>query len=271
METIEKAFRRMGSRVKFGTIPDNKRLSTRFSPRSNLSATPHIRVNIRKDKKGEFFRIDTLGPVDLQVLNYAKNSQHLLLFAKDRTNAKYRYLCGHDERGWFASAVPDAVSSVIAAMDVLKPALAKERQVGLEAKQRNKRRNKAFARQGEWFFIPSPDINPDSVLILRNEPIRRGRGTSHIVEEVFRTGGESVYVCPKYPDGLVEDKYQELLKKEPRAKSWGWNRMKRNMTVYGRGRVKHRDHKTITLKDWHRILPNRESEASFIETLAFLD
>jgi len=239
--------------------------------RRNLPAAPRIRVNIGQDKKGEFFQIDTRGSIDLRVLNYARDFQHLLLFAKDDTNSKYRYLCGHDERGWFAAAVPDAVSSVVAAMDILKPAPVGERQTGLAARQRNKRKNRAFIRQGEWFFIPSPEINPNSTLILRNEPIRRGRGTPHIVEEVFRTGGESVYVCRKYPDGLEEDKYHRLLKKEPKAKSWGWNRMRRNMTVYGRGRVRHRDHKTITLNGWHRVLPNRESEASFIETLVFLD
>ncbi len=271
MEAIEKAFGRMGSRVKFGTIPVNSRPSNLFTRQRESSPMPRIRVNIRRDKKGEFFQIDMRGAVDLQVLNSAKDSQHLLLFAKDRENTKYRYLCGHDERGWFAAAVPDAISSVPAAMDVLKPAPVVETQTGLAATQRNKRKNKAFLRQGEWFFIPAPDISPDPMLILRSEPIRRGRGSAHIVEEVFRTGGESVYVCRKYPDGLDEDKYQKLLKEEPRAKSWGWNRMKRNMTVYGRGRVKHRDHKTVTLIGWHRIMPNRESEATFIETLVFLD
>jgi len=70
---------------------------------------------------------------------------------------------------------------------------------------------------------------------------------------------------------LREEKYKKLLEGRPEAKSWGWNRMKRNMIVYGRGRVKHRDHKTVILEGWHRILPNRESDAPFIETLAFLD
>lgn len=271
MEVIEKAFKKMGTRVKFGTISIRSSRNNLFAGLREPSAMPRIRVNIERDKKGEFFQIDMRGSVDLQILNSSKNSQHLLLFAKDRENAKYRYLCGHDERGWFAAAVPDAVSSVTAAMDVLKPAPVGEKQIGLAATQRNKRKNKAFLRQGEWFFIPAPDINPDSMLILRNEPIRRGRGTAHIVEKVFRTGGESVYVCRKYPAGLDEEKYKKVLKEKPRAKSWGWNRMKRNMTVYGRGRVKHRDHKTVTLNSWHRILPNRESDAPFIETLAFLD
>jgi hypothetical protein len=47
--------------------------------------------------------------------------------------------------------------------------------------------------------------------------------------------------------------------------------MRRNMDVFGRGKVTHPDHKTIVLSGWHRIFPNRESDAWFIETLVFLD
>jgi hypothetical protein len=93
-----------------------------------------------------------------------------------------------------------------------------------------------------------------------------------MVEEIYRTGGETVYVCSKHPNGIDASRYQKLIKKQPKERAWGWRLMRRNMAVYGRGRVSHRDHKTIVLKGWHSIVANRESDAWFIEeTLAFLD
>ena len=157
-------------------------------------------------------------------------------------------------------------------MDALKPAQIIGVQKHLKAKNRNKRKNAAFLRQGEWFFIPAPDIVTDPMLIIKNEPIRRGNGSPHMVEEIYRSGGETVYVCSKHPNGIDASKYQKLIKRQPKARAWGWRLMRRNMAVYGRGCVSHRDHKTIVLKGWHSIVPNRESDAWFIEeTLAFLD
>ena len=157
-------------------------------------------------------------------------------------------------------------------MDALKPAQIIGAQKHLKPKHKNKRKNAAFLRQGEWFFIPAPDISPESIFIIKDEPIRRGRGSAHMVEEIYRSGGETVYVCSKYPNGIDPSNYRKLIKKNPKARVWGWRLMRRNMTVYGRGRVSHRDHKTIILKGWHMIVPNRESDAWFIEkTLQFLD
>jgi hypothetical protein len=92
-----------------------------------------------------------------------------------------------------------------------------------------------------------------------------------VVQDVYRRGGETVYVCWRYPNGLTEDEFRKLILSDPKAKSMGWNKMQRNMDVFGRGKVMHRDHRTITLVGWHRILPNRETEAWFVETLVFLD
>jgi hypothetical protein len=33
-------------------------------------------------------------------------------------------------------------------------------------------------RQGEWFFVPEPSFVVDDKRILRNEPLRRGAGSS---------------------------------------------------------------------------------------------
>ena len=271
MEYIKKGFETIGSRLKIGDIKQRTDRVRRVVSQAN-GRDAHFVVNIGRDKGGEFFEIDTDGSVEFNILAVDKTNHHLLLFARDNENAKYRFLCGLDEKGWFAAAVPKAVSNIADALDALKPAQIIGAQKQLKPKHRNKRNNAAFKRQGEWFFIPALDLVPDPMLVIRNEPIRRGNGSPHMVEEIYRTGGETVYVCGRYRGGIDAARYQNLIKRQPKARTWGWRLMRRNMAVYGRGRVSHRDHKTIILKGWHSILPNRETDAWFIgKTLEFLD
>src|SRR5258708_29627204 len=129
-----------------------------------------------------------------------------------------RFLCGHDERNWFVAAVPGGASSVRQAMDALQPkdvrnALARDR---VPSRKRYERKNRAFRRQGEWFFVPEPSMVVDEKLVLRNEPLRRGAGKPHLVEQLFRTGGETVHVCAKHPNGISEKEYAELLRVNPK-------------------------------------------------------
>ena len=65
--------------------------------------------------------------------------------------------------------------------------------------------------------------------------------------------------------------YQRILRNRPEAKGWGWQMMRRNPLVYVRGRVRHADHKTITLHGWHRVLMNTENQAQAMRNVAFLD
>lgn len=271
METIEKAFARIGYRVRIekNFLADTATVAV---ARQRVRAMPApIRVNVLKDRRGELFQVSTGEGIALHVMQTDCTLRHLLLYACDRENAKYRYLCGHDERGLFAAAVPGAVSNVVDAMESLKPETVLRSQHGLSAEERNRRRNPAFLRQGEWYFVPATGVSFDRKLLLRNEPIRRGRSKPHMVEEVYRRGGETVYVCRRFPAGLDAVAYQKHVQENPEARHWGWSVMRRNMDVFGRGKVKHPDHKTIVLNGWHQILPNRESEAPFIETLVFLD
>jgi len=117
-------------------------------------------------------------------------------------------------------------------------------------------------RQGEWFFIPRPEFLPrDEGLILRNEPIRRLRGTPHIVEWLYRVGGEIVYVSNRNDlsrRGLTEKEYRQLLRENPIAQSWDWRLMRRNPRAYARGKVRHPDHRTIELPFWHRVVISNE-------------
>jgi hypothetical protein len=276
LEAIKRAFDLIGSRV---VVTDVAPLPVRtvmvINPpetRNPALPAPVITVDIIRDRRGELFHIGLDASVELHVMNVNKALRHLLLFAVDGEGRRYRYLCGHDERHWFAAAIAGGVSSVEDALESLKPGEVLDAQSGLRRKHRNKRNSGVTLRQGEWFFIPTPDLDPHPGSILRDEPIRRGNGSPHMVEDVFRQGGITVFVCGQYPAGVEEKELQRLIEEEEERRFWGWQSMKRDMDVFGRGKVSHRDHETITLNGWHRILANTEAEAWFrSETLVFLD
>ena len=238
-------------------------------------------IDVIQTPRGEAFHVtvdeEALPNLELHAVDVQPKQRHLLLLVKRRNAAakwrKEKFLCGHDERHWFVAAVPDArgVANVEGALEALKPdaVLLSQRRNQVKRRDRNKRRNAGFIRQGEWFFLPRPGFEPINLhLILRNEPIRRGRGKPHMVEEVYRIGGETVYVSHSYPNGLLEKTYRHLLTQDPKAARLAWNVMRRNPTVYARGKVRHPDHKTVVLPFWHQVAMSDEKTAP---TVAFLD
>lgn len=254
--SLQKQFARMGARV---TV--NQR-HTGFA------------VDVGHDRRGSLFDIAVDGLVtQVDALDVQPASRHLLLVV--RRGETHKYLCGHDERDWFAAAVPDSggVANVRGALEALKPedvrlALV---QKGVKRQHRNRRRNAAFVRQGEWFFIPEPDFVADPLMVLHNEPLSRGRGKAHWVEFLCRSGGEAMYVSREYPAGLSEAAYRELVTAQPEKKRLRWMVMRINAQAYARGKVRHPDHKTIRLGVWHRVLMNTENEAPAMRHLVFLD
>lgn len=262
---IANQFARMGARFKLVCQEEERR-----------PAQVDYAMDIRRDKHGEYFELRvprSMEPaLEVCVMQAVPHDRHLLLLVK-KPKAKDRFLCGHDEREWFVAAVPGGASSVAQAKEALKPeeVRAAETRVHLKGKQRNRRRNRAFIRQGEGFFIPVPELPENPGVILWNEPIRRGSGQSHTVAEVHRSGGEEVYVCRKYPNGLAEDAYRKVIEDNPAAKNYDWHRMMRNASVFARGTVRHPDHQTITLRGWHRVLMNTETQSRTMANLAFLD
>ena len=244
-------------------------------------AGPRIRgsvaLDIVHDRVGELFdiRVSKDDPADVEVLHAEPKQRHLLLMSRSDTDEKHKFLCGHDERHWFVAAVPEnrAVSTVRTAMEALKPAEVVGRQLRMQVRKKNwnRRRNEAFIRQGEWFFVPEPRLMVNAKLVLTNEPLRRGGGKPHMVEFLYRSGGEVVYVCSQKPNGLTQAQFNAFVSRKPEAKSWHWSTMRRNPSVSVKGRVRHADHATIVLHDWHRVLMNTESQAAAMRHVAFLD
>src|SRR5439155_26801619 len=150
-ETLERRFAAVGARLKVAEGP------WRGEPR----------IDVRSDARGEYFDLRFAGrepDVELEVVDAQPRDRHLLLLARVG-GEKSKFLCGHDERHWFVAAVPEAargVSGVATAKAALQPAAVRE-----------------HVRQGEWFFVRATGIDPADALVLRDEPLTRGRGTPH--------------------------------------------------------------------------------------------
>jgi hypothetical protein len=260
---LEKKFAMMGARL-------------RVSPVQRRD----FRIDVRTDHHGEYFdlEVDSQTVEDLHALDVQPDERHLLLMARVRAAAsnvqKQKFLCGHDERAWFVAAVPgDTASTVRTAMEALKPRWlsVRQAQLGIPFAQRNRRKNEAFIRQGEWFFIPAPELKVSGLSVLHNEPIRCGRGKPHMCEFLYRTGGELVYVSSEAPNGVTEAQFRKLARRQSDFRKSAWRSMRRNMETYVKGRIRHPDHRTILLPVWHRVVMNSEFQAPGMRNVAFLD
>src|SRR6266542_1402769 len=146
-ESLKRHFAGIGARVKVG--------EARLTSWRNDAG-----INIGADAQGEFFdiKIDSEDPREYRVIDLRHEQRHLLLMSE---NDKAKFLCGFDERHWFVCAVPgEGVTNVRSAMEALQPTEVRQavRSRVKRSKNRLRRRNEAFVRQGEWFFIPEPNL-----------------------------------------------------------------------------------------------------------------
>jgi len=231
-------------------------------------------INITHEKGDEVFDIrhDPNVDFDIEVVDKRPKERHLLLMVKqeERKGAptKQKFLCGHDEMHWFVAPVNSAVADVPRAKESLKPPEVVAAQSGTRRKNKKKVRG-GIIRQGEWFFIPKPTMKAPANQILRNEPIRReGGGKPHIVEEVWRKGGDAVY---ESTGGMVLDpmKYRKLQRENPKL-AQNYRAARVNAEVFGRGKVRHPDHSTVELGHWYQIVPNTEHKFA-TRSMRFVD
>ena len=61
---------------------------------------------------------------------------------------------------------------MVTAKEALKPDLVRDREQGKKGKRQKRLRRKTdvFVRQGEWFFIPAPDVRVNEKLIVARSP-----------------------------------------------------------------------------------------------------
>jgi hypothetical protein len=262
---LERKFEAMGARVKVTRDPDRR----------------SVALNIRKDNRGEYFDLLVEPAADLLVLDLQPRERHLLLMSAvpasdDRVGVtKSKYLCGHDERSWFVAAVPERgrASTVRTAMDALKPWNVREAESRLRVSgaSRYRRKNRAFKRQGEWFFVPAPSFNVPAEAVLRNEPLRRTGGKAHRAEFAYRDGGRPVMVNWRDSRAVltVAEFNRRLARGQVRREDF--RQMFANANVWVRGKISHPDHRTITLHGWHAVSMNTEGQAEARRNVVFLD
>ena len=232
------------------------------------------RIDVRSDPRGEFFDIRFGGGgrvVELEVVDVDRGDRHLLLLVRDGEE-KSKFLCGHDERHWFVAAVPEGargVTGVATAKAALQPELVRAAVGRTRPKDPFRRRNAAYVRQGEWFFVPAPEVDPPAAAVLREEPLSRGRGNAHVIELAYRRGGQVVWVNRRHPSGISDGRYRRLTEQERR--SGNWTRFVRDPELFANGAVRHPDHATVVLHGWHRVAMNTEQGARAMRHVAFLD
>jgi hypothetical protein len=281
---IEKKFEEMGARVNIGELPNSRFVN---DPNRRNST---VLVNVIDDDKGQVFDIQTRGKVDLTITDIRPDDRHLVLLAKifgenqHIEPDKIKFLCGHDEREWFSCQLNDtSVTTVDTAKLSLRPDAVRKshRKNKVKHKDRVKRKNEGSLRQGEWFFVPVDVEDPEMDIILRNEPLMvsniRGGSKPHIAQFAFRTGGENVYV-PQLPfsmamddnidrerlsAGLTEREKKQYIKRNPESKKWRWTHQVRNPELYVKGTIRHPDHATLKLRQWHQVHMNREIRGRF--------
>lgn len=256
---LRSSFRGIGAYVRAVPLPPPRRTWNGF-------ATETRRINVRNDA------FELMLPLNARavVLDCRKDEHHLVLSVQEPRVAPQRFLCGFDERHWFAAAVTG--HTVAKARESLMPPAVRE--AGLRAGIRHadffRRHTKAFIRQGEWFFVPE-EIEADPLLIRRREPlIRPGGGKAHIVDELVRGQGEMVWHHARLaPNGITDAEFEKQT--EWSRKSEGWSRrmrISRDVAVHARGAVRHPDHATVYLVGWHRVYINSEVRPA---SLGFLD
>jgi hypothetical protein len=271
MSEINRKFDEIGARVSVAREPKpRKKRGQRFVRTS---------VDVRVTGDRETFVLLGDDKVRFSVLDVRADLKQLLLNVYDKKSthsvADARYLCGFDERHWFAAAIPESADArtVQAAMDALKPQPVWDaiKRFEVPAHERNSRHTAAFIRQGEWFFVRQPpDASPPCGALLRNEPLfRNDGGKPHVCEELAQDGGERVLVNRVTQEVVTERDWLDRPKDQQSIRMW--SRQVRDAKVFARGTVTHEDHETIWLDDWHEVVMNTESQASAKAHLDFLD
>jgi hypothetical protein len=256
-EVLERRFAAIGARVKV------IRTTRDHSPR----------IDVSSDRRGEFFelRLARGSGISLDVIEADRDDRCLLLLVREG-GEKSKFLCGFDERHWFVAAIPESapgVGGVVAAKDALQPEAVREAVARVRPRDRFRRRNVAYVRQGEWFFLPRWSLVVDDRDVLRNEPLWRGGGKDHLLEFAFRRGGETVFINAEHPGGISAAEFARL----SRSQQWSgrWRQMVRDPELYAKGSVRHPDHNTVVLHGWHRVVMNTEQGARAMRHVAFLD
>ncbi|NUO51620.1 MAG: hypothetical protein HOV80_22415 [Polyangiaceae bacterium] len=140
---------------------------------------------------------------------------------------KRHFLCGMDEQHLFIAELPYGVSSAHAARESLRAP---------EVPSSLKLRGERIIRQGEWFFLP---------LLPRERAL-----AEHLVARRLVQRDIGIAQAARIPRAGRPHVASEVVV-SPAEKGGG-------SVIFVRGEVRHPDHQTIVLREFHRTVPNRE-------------
>ena len=183
-------------------------------------------LDIVADKRGQLFEMqlsaEREAQLEINVLQCERHDRHLLLLVKT-PEAKDRFLCGHDEREWFVAAVPGGASTRRAGET--RPAAGRVRDAadtrGLTSASAragttgpsSARVNGSSCRRRICAWMRS-----SSCATSQSAAAAESRTSS---PRCFRTGGETLYVCSRFPNGITEAEYQRTHRREPEGEALG--------------------------------------------------
>lgn len=165
------------------------------------------------------------APLDpgVRVLSEDRHRRVIESFTPER---KRHFLCGRDESHLFIAQLPRAAHTVDDAHRALAPSFPTEYGV---------RRASDVLRQGEWFLLPVLSREAREIDAVPPTEVRRGVGVA-AAARLARAGRAHV------ADEVI------VLSAERGAPR-----------IYARGALRHPDHRTVTLRGWHRVIPNTEA------------
>src|SRR5579864_2147415 len=134
-ERIDNDFRKIGTRLR---IRDRVNMTGR-----RMRARP-FNIDILTNKRGrEYFHLERRRPVEIEILDVQPDRRHLLLMVKSGDLTR-KFLCGHDERHYFAAGVDEHARSVTDAMVKLQPDPVRRAAEALPRDERYSRANGAY-------------------------------------------------------------------------------------------------------------------------------
>lgn len=261
---LRSAFRKIGADVR--VVAPLRSARRTWIPAASAAALAAQRIRVRDD----MFELVLPATASATVLDCRKDERHLVVSVQDAGAASQKFLCGFDERHWFAAAVTGNTVPAAKASLLPAPVRAHALRTGIRHAHLFRRHNQAFIRQGEWFFVPTDETMHRLTIRYREPLIRPGGGKPHIVDELVRSRGEMVWHHPQHaPHGFTDEEYRALPEPFRRMKAWTRRtRIGQRGEVYVRGAVRHPDHATIHLNGWHRVYINSEQRS---DSLGFLD
>jgi hypothetical protein len=196
-------------------------------------------IDVVKRDRNEYFRLYVHPQAELYLRDKRPSTRHLLLqlrcFPQREGVADVRnFVLGHDERQLFVVQTVSA-ESLVKALESLKP----PEVVGAE------QRGLKVIRQGDWFFVPTPEFVAEEEKIVKAESIG---GT------VWRNWSSAT----GHPH-VVDEQIHVVIPSETRA--WQMRRPPQ-VDVFVRGKVRHAEHATVTLRGWHQAFRNRPRNAA---------